>query len=168
MLRKGNLKELLEPKNGVVLNALDIPMGGAPLESPPQYLYVLTLFVVLNLFAQAFENIRHLASNEHAWQMTKELTEISTKAFPHDTMMWGTAATKQATTWPHVDDCGTATVVKIVAGHKYWVIMRPKLHNSSSGDMGTIKTFSKSIQPTEPCDKIWDCEGVLLGPGDMM
>jgi len=118
--------------------------------------------------------VRALASNEEAWQATRGLPEILPNAsFPSDTMLWGTAATKDATTWTHIDDHGLATVVKVMTGRKYWVTMQRKGVRGAKetlGNMGTIDAFgpSSAWRPSSSCSNLWDHEGVVLEAGDTL
>jgi len=116
---------------------------------------------------------RHLASNEQAWQEARDLPGMMSVNFPNDDTLWATAATQNATTWTHIDDHGMATIIKIMAGFKYWVILRPKFDRTDlglNGDMGSINAFASDSgwTPEGPCDTLWDHEAVLLGPGDML
>lgn len=91
--------------------------------------------------------------------------------FPSDDMMWATVATENATTWPHIDDHGMATIIKVMTGSKYWVVMRPKQNRSEldiNGDMDTIHAFGKGWSPNSSCHTIWDHEAVLLRAGDTL
>jgi len=99
-------------------------------------------------------------------------------------MTWGTAATKHAASWPHVDDEGFATVVTPVSGSKYWVVGKRRPQESGSrdehlGDMDSLDAFglryagfpkaNKAHQriwtPGKANTKLIDYEGVLLTPG---
>jgi hypothetical protein len=103
--------------------------------------------------------------------MTRHLPDLKhNTAFPNDDMVWGTAATQNATSWPHIDDHGMGTIVKVMAGRKYWVIMRPKdvSNSSSNGDMHSIRAFGQGWETSGSCHTIWDHEGVLLEAGDML
>src|SRR5262245_42264586 len=95
--------------------------------------------------------------------------------FPADAMEWATASTQDSTSWIHIDDHGLATVSCIRAGFKYWVLAVPKQKKAKgglgglSGNMGSIKAFDpKGWTPQGACDKLWDFEGVLLAPGDVL
>jgi hypothetical protein len=114
---------------------------------------------------------RNLASNEQAWQETRGIPAITDVAFPADDMLWGTAATAHATSWGHMDDHGVATIVKVIAGSKYWVVARPKRDRANmgtAGDMGTANAFTDEWEPSTAGDEFWDMEGVLLRAGDTL
>jgi hypothetical protein len=116
---------------------------------------------------------RSLASNEEAWQATRGLPEVTSQIFPSDAMLWATAGTEHATTWAHIDDHGLATVVKVMTGLKYWVIMYPKKERAkkdTKGDLCTRNAFGTSAtwQPSSACGDLWDHEGVLLEAGDTL
>jgi hypothetical protein len=123
-----------------------------------------------------------LASNEIAWHETRDSDGLQHQPFPGDSMIWGTASTRDATSWTHIDDHGMVTVVTVVAGLKYWVLAVPKRASDKSkskkntskkmkdlnGDMGTIKAFGKGWSPSTACDSLWDHEAILLGPSDTL
>lgn len=90
--------------------------------------------------------------------------------FPADSMVWGTAATLGATSWPHLDDHGMATIVKVVTGKKYWVVARPKKTQKlgAEGDMDCSKGFPDDWQPDSAGIQWWDHEGVILESGDLL
>lgn len=114
---------------------------------------------------------RHLASNEQAWQETRDLMSMMKVSFPSDDMLWGTAATQDTTTWAHIDDHGLATIVQIKTGLKYWVVMCPKRNAGppgSDGDMGSINGFANTWEPWSSSSNLWDHEGVLLEAGDTL
>jgi hypothetical protein len=96
---------------------------------------------------------------------------ITNVTFPSDAMLWGTAATAHATSWAHIDDHGMATIVRVMAGHKYWVIARPRRNrdpDSTAGDMRTANAFVEKWQPSSAGDENWELEGVLLEAGDTL
>jgi hypothetical protein len=138
MLHLGTLLDLLpcdDNNEQQALNVLDIPMGGAQTTAPPGYGSVHVYFFLWGevlLFAEAVFYLfyvclrRYLATNEKAWQETRDVPAITSINFPNDDMVWGTASTRNATTWGHIDDLGMASVIRIMTGRKYWVIMYPK------------------------------------------
>ena len=81
--------------------------------------------------------------------------------FPIDSTAWATAATEGATTWPHTDDYGMATIVQVMAGKKFWAVMRPK-HGENSKDAWIGHLGDSCIADN------FDCEGVLLDAGDTL
>jgi hypothetical protein len=114
-----------------------------------------------------------LASNEEAWQETRDAPGMMPTVHPSDQVVWGTAATKDSTTWTALNDHGTCMAISVIAGHKFVVLAslkreRPK--GDPFGDLGTIRGFgtpqSEKWSSVEECQKLWDLEGVLLGPGD--
>lgn len=109
-----------------------------------------------------------MASNEQAWQDTRDLRSIANMSFPSDSMVWATAATRNATTWDHIDDHGMATIVKVMTGRKYWITMRPKMGSSNAVDMGSINAFIDGWDPANPTVGAFDHEGILLEAGDIL
>jgi hypothetical protein len=94
--------------------------------------------------------------------------------FPTDAMLWGTAATKNATSWLHIEDYGLGTIIKLMAGKTYWVIARPKReqitneHRNMPGDFKSSYAFPDKWNTTLPGEQFWDYEGVVLEPGDTL
>jgi hypothetical protein len=176
----GTLEDLLDEKRerkNLVLNALDIKMGGASVPPPPQYQYKYFLFLcfVTNLLIASGSM---LASNEQAWQETRDLPEIVTGIYHNDETEWATAANRHAVSWLHEDDWGSGTSSKPIVGMKYWVVVRPKAgaDNGSAGDMGSIHAFGqighgyseREYSAGHAYTDLWDYEGVLLCPGDIL
>jgi hypothetical protein len=112
-----------------------------------------------------------LASNEEAWQETRDVNGIMPHVFPSDDVVWATASTRDSTSWMCIEDHGLASVVTIQAGLKYWVLGVPKKHGKKgdpNGNLGSIRAFGKGWSPSGACEMLWDHEGVLLGPGDIL
>jgi type IV secretory pathway TrbF-like protein len=92
-----------------------------------------------------------------------------------DELIWGTAATQHAVSWPHVDDEGFATMVSVQVGSKYWMVGRHKVHpifrqDDGIGNVDTINAFGVGIKdrswvPATSNTSQWDYEGILLTPG---
>jgi hypothetical protein len=89
---------------------------------------------------------------------------------PVDDLIWGAAATKGALTLPHVDDEGFATVVAIVSGSKYWVVMQPKdgVPDGGEGDQGTLFAYPSSWSYGETGCDVFEAEGIMLTAGDVL
>jgi hypothetical protein len=90
--------------------------------------------------------------------------------FPANSVLWGTAATRNATSWPHLDDHGMATIVKVMTGQKYWVVVRPKASQKSGGDgdLFSSNAFPDDWEPDQASETLWDHEGVVLQSGDLL
>lgn len=106
-----------------------------------------------------------LASHETAWRHSHTASGFSINAtLPLDHLTWGAPATRHAVSWHRVDADGLATVVRQVAGLKFWVVGTPKdLSRSLSNPLAfdgwdPIKSFTEH----------YDYEGVLLRPGDTL
>lgn len=95
-------------------------------------------------------------------------------AFPYDQMVWGSASTKDSTSWIPLIDNGLCMSITVVAGLKYVVLAVPKRKqtNAPLGDVGSLRAFGKigmeDWPPLSTCHELWDHEGVLLGPGDTL
>jgi hypothetical protein len=126
----------------------------------------------------SFANIIYsseLATNEEAWQQTRDVHGIMPLSFPSDQMMWGTATTKDSTTWTTVNDHGVSVAMSVIAGYKFVVLATRKQKRTKSdpiGDLRTIRGFGRpeteSWSPSADCHELWDHEGILLGPGDTL
>jgi hypothetical protein len=116
----------------------------------------------------------HLASNEQAWQATHDLLAMMQVGFPVDEMLWGTAATKNVTSWLHIDDYGLGKIVMNIARKKYYIIGRPKhdqiedQYCNAHGDLSSRNAFPSGWDASLPGVGFWDFEGVLLEPGDTL
>ena len=91
---------------------------------------------------------------------------LASARFPSDDMTWATVSTRGATTLTHMDDHGMGTVIQVMAGYKYWVILRPKCDRRDRPlvDMGSVNAFDGASWDFAR----WEYEGVLLGPGDTL
>jgi hypothetical protein len=97
------------------------------------------------------------------------MDDIMDEPYPSDALLWGTIATKHATSWFHVDDYGMATVVKIMTGMKYWVVAHPLPDASEGcyGNPGSVEAFGQ-WNPEDAGEHLWEHEGVILKAGDTM
>jgi hypothetical protein len=116
-----------------------------------------------------------LASNEEAWQETRDVHGMMPLAFPSDQMVWGTATMQDSTSWIPLHDHGMSMAICVTAGLKYVVLAVPKrkqMKGNPIGDLGSIRGYGKpeteNWSVTGACDTLWDHEGVLLGPGDIL
>lgn len=117
-----------------------------------------------------------LASNEEAWQETRDVRGMMPLLFPSDQMMWGTATTKDSTSWTPLNDHGMSMAMTVITGYKYVVLAVPKRKRSEShpiGDFGSVRAYggkpeTNDWSPSAHCDELWDHEGILLGPGDTL
>jgi hypothetical protein len=173
MLRIGSLADLLRTNNEGqrrILNILDIPMGEVvSVPTPPQYECVESITVFLTTYL--LHLCRNLATNAVAWHATRGVRGILGHLhFPRDEMIWATASTRGATTWCRMDDHGLGTVIQVMTGYQYWVVLRPKYDQGSPlVDMGSVNALNNSSWKLDDiCDTHWEYEGVLLGPGDTL
>jgi hypothetical protein len=92
---------------------------------------------------------------------------------PADKVIWGIASTRNASSWAHMDAQGVGTVIKVITGSKYWVLMTPKQQkraakDDGAGNMNSIRAFGPGWSPSGACEALWDHEGVLLREGDVL
>lgn len=166
-LKQGTLKDMLEISrrgdNSMIVNALDCAMGFQSGRTAPTPL-----------------RFSVLASDDKATMVTQGAVGLENINLSDQTM-WGLAATKNATSWVHVDDDGFATMVSVETGSKYWVLGRHRQRkgevstssddNSFSrlnGDMSTTHAFNNAFEPNDPYTDVMDYEGVLLRPGSLL
>jgi hypothetical protein len=111
-----------------------------------------------------------LASNEEAWQEGREEKGINLgRTFPSDQVVWATASTRDSISSMHLDGSGFATSIKVIMGLKYWVLASSRRNEDGKileGDLGSVMAF-KDFSP-DVCHSLWEFEGVLLGPGDIL
>jgi hypothetical protein len=172
----GRLQDLLPGPDGKSkrgLSVVEIPMGGSNVPNPPLHRsnpYCISCSQYANRMHSS-----ELASNEEAWQETRDLRGMMPMPFPSDEMVWGTATTQDAVSWIDLNAHGTGMAISVAVGCKYVVVAIPNRKQTPGnpiGDLGSIRGFGKpeteSWSPTDACDDLWDHEGVLLGPGDTL
>lgn len=143
MLSTGTLQELLDnvqENSPVALNVLDLPLGDAAVPIPPMF--------------------TDLATDAYSTPCVKDLVKIWDL---RDTLSWGTAATKNAVSWFHIEDDGFATAVSVQAGSKWWVLADRIRDDPRSDDMRDTKAFD-GWKVRHIDGKRWRLEGVLLVP----
>jgi hypothetical protein len=118
-----------------------------------------------------FNSLFHssFSSSAQGWQEAKGMDGLMDEPFPSDALLWGTVATKHATSWFHVDDYGMATVVKVMTGMKYWVVAHPSPDASEGcyGNPGSVEAFA-GWNAEDSGEHLWEYEGVLLTSGNML
>jgi hypothetical protein len=115
-------------------------------------------------------NNSYLASQEIAWKETWRRRGFVEQGSLTDETNWGAAATKGATTMVHIDDAGFGTAITMLAGSKYWVVMRskPDAKKGEVGDLASINAFPEEWDYGHTGAEIWDAEGILLEAGDTL
>lgn len=103
-----------------------------------------------------------LASHEQAWEESRDLGNFTPEVNLNDDLAWGTAATKHASSWLHVDDDGFGTVVTVKTGAKYWVVARPR-----NPSLRSTAGFGLKWDPVVP-DEDDEMEAVVLRPGTVL
>lgn len=114
---------------------------------------------------------RALDSGELAWHLTRGLAGCRVERNLKDDTTWGLAGTKGATSLTHIDDDGLATVVRIMAGSKYWVVMNsktPQDDNDYAGDLKSIDAFPVNFSYGDSGAGYFEGEGILLTTGDVL
>jgi hypothetical protein len=190
-VQTGTLRDLFnasrDSKSQTILNALSLPLGDVSAEAPPKFRSgTLTSSPKQFNLSPIF---RYLASHEAAWQLCRGRPGFVRLPPFSDQLIWGTAASKHAASWPHIDDEGFATVCTPQVGSKYWVLGRQRRQVSTAtpvdnafGDMGSVNAFGLKFAENDSVDKeddrvwqpgssnteIFDYEGVLLTPGSVL
>jgi hypothetical protein len=112
-----------------------------------------------------------LASEEKAWHETKGLAGCVIERNLSDETNWAIAGTRGATSMTHIDDDGFGTAVRVMAGSKYWVVMRsrePSDSDDHSGDLKSFKGFPLNFQLGHTGDGYFEAEGIHLKLGDVL
>ena len=105
-----------------------------------------------------------LSSEVEAWRLTEGLPFCRDKAlYPTAAMRWGLAATAGARHWLHLDCDGLGTVVDLLCGSKWWILLKPHLYGEPDST-AHIDLFLDNFDPSVVV-KTWDAEAVLLTPG---
>ena len=142
-LRVGTLEDILgmalDP-NGAIVNGLSFPLPLSAIKRDK------------------------LSSEIEAWRLTEGLPFCRNKAlYPTSDMRWGLAATAGARHWTHVDCDGLATVVELLCGLKWWILLKPDLPGEPDPS-AHVDLFLNDFDPSVVV-KTWDAEAVLLMPG---
>lgn len=154
---KGKLRDLLrneDDDSAVAMNVLDLPLGKTPVPVPPMY--------------------DDLASDAYSVNHVKHLLAVKDLS---DTTSWGTAATRNAVSWFHIDDIGLATSAWVQAGSKWWVLARKKKNKPRSDEADDSRAGEVEDPPADEVTDIrifnnwnvetidteqWDLEAVHL------
>jgi hypothetical protein len=84
--------------------------------------------------------------------------------YPSHDMSWAVASLKGATTFPHIDTAGLASMISVLCGAKYWVILRRK-----DAQLTEVDAFGDDWSPSAPpSDQVYDAEGLLLTKGSVL
>lgn len=139
MLEDGTLQDLLDAVDEglpYALNCLELPLGGKWAPTPPRF--------------------ADFTTETYARPLVRELIYVKDMG---NTLSWATAATRNAVSWPHIDDDGFGTTVMVQAGKKIWIMLRLKERDEE--ETGTTEAFR-----TWTVDKIdeisYEAEGVHL------
>jgi hypothetical protein len=112
-----------------------------------------------------------LASEEKAWHETRGLPGCRKERNLNDDTKWGITGTKGCTSMTHLDDDGLATAVRVMAGSKYWVVMKPRnrtSNNEFTGDLSSIEAFPLDFDMCHSGHGHFEGEGVHLIQGDVL
>lgn len=143
MLTDGTLQDMLDnvrTNKGIVMNCLDLPLGGQAVEVPPMF--------------------TDIATETHSLPIVKNLVRVTDLS---DDLVWGTVATMHANSWPHTDDEGFGTTVMVLVGGKNWILADTRLALTDRDDMAHIGAYGtlgvNTFEETE-----WTHEAVHLTP----
>lgn len=145
MLTHATLQDLantVREKNTVVLNCLDLPLGGQTVDFPPMF--------------------TDLVTETYALPFVKSL--VVAKDLSHN-LSWGTASTKNAILWLHTDDEGFATSISVKAGAKLWILADSTKSVDDSDEMANIHVYGKTLGVNDFTEEEWSHEAILLKPG---
>jgi hypothetical protein len=82
--------------------------------------------------------------------------------------IWGLAATSGAMSMVHMDDCGLATVVCIMTGSKWWVVLRGKGTQGEMGDLTSTHAFPLNWNHFSTGKGAFEAEALQLRAGDVL
>lgn len=112
-----------------------------------------------------------MASQEKAWHETQGLPGCKKERNLRDETDWAIAGNKGVTSLTHIDDDGFATVVRVMAGSKYWVLMdsrEPSDDEDFSGNLSSINAFPFNFSYGHAGDGYFKAEGLHLVAGDTL
>lgn len=125
----------------------------------------------LIFFQRLADILSWFSSNETAWQQTLGVKGLARIPPPNDDTSWATTATKNATSWFHVDANGLGTEVTNVCGEKYWVLCNRRYDLPDSnplGNMSSIACLPEDHDPWSSFSEVFEHEGILLKPGSIL
>lgn len=126
---------------GSILNALDLPLPGAP-HFPLK-----------------------IASDVQAFNSTLDMPSCGRDVlYPVPSMKWALAATTGAHHAWHIDCNGFGTVIDVQAGYKWWVVAEEK----TVGDFASISLFLDNFSVDKVNEHKWLIEAILLAPGSRL
>lgn len=147
MLELGTLQFLLDQVRGnscIAYNVLDLPLRKSIVKIPPR--------------------LEDISTDAYSVPFVKELTQVRDL---RDTTKWGTAASKDANSWPHIDDYGLGTSVHVQTGSKLWVLAEKIQEDRKADEMGDIGAFNRwGVRKMDP--KLWRLEAVHLQPNSVL
>ncbi|EIN03432.1 hypothetical protein PUNSTDRAFT_139555 [Punctularia strigosozonata HHB-11173 SS5] len=133
---------------GRVYNALSIPIGKRPLVD--------------------IAGLAGLDMGRVAWIPARQTMQLKARQefpYPDHAVSWATAATTDATSWPHIDGEGAGTAVVIVQGMKLWCIARRK---SFDHGLETINAVPEGFEPSAANTDFFEYEMYLLREKDCL
>lgn len=111
-----------------------------------------------------------MSSEIEAWRLTEGLKFCPNAVnFPVGQMRWGSAATRGARRWTHVDSDGLGTFVDVQCGAKWWITFSPPptqgkdILGFTFERMGVID--GTHLTPHERIEGGWVAEALYLTPG---
>jgi|ERR1700721_2179826 hypothetical protein len=103
-----------------------------------------------------------------ACHLTRGLAGLRAKGYDGEDLVWGCAATAWATSLAHIDDDGLATAICVMAGSKYWVVMRSKTSEVvENGNLRSTRAFPQNFYKNSG-KGLWEAEGIHLVQGDVL
>lgn len=139
----GTLQDLLDATSSgatSAMNVLDLPLGLSPVDVPPNFL--------------------DLATETFSAPFVKNIVDIQDAS---NSLSWGTASTKNALSWFHVDDEGFATSVRVLTGGKLWVLADKIRKDLRRDEMSSTEVF-KTWNVRDIDGEQWTLEAVHLRP----
>jgi hypothetical protein len=170
LLKVGTLDQLHSAADKRVLLSLSLPLGAGGIVDTPRLRYV--YFHISSVITYLTHLASDLSSDRWAWLQTNGAAGFRKSNHPSDDTTWGTAGSRGAVSWIHLDDEGFNTSTQVLTGRKYWVVFSrdPTLpRHDIRGDMGGIG-WSPDLEQFMAHDlKGWfKAEAVEMGPGCLL
>jgi hypothetical protein len=111
------------------------------------------------------------ATHEQAFHETHKVDGFCDLHRDKEDLIWGVAATTGTMSTPHIDNAGLATCISVMAGSKWWVVMRKRQDMNSGdrqGDLSSIHFFPLNWDTNSTGKEFLEAEGLHLKQGDVL
>jgi hypothetical protein len=110
------------------------------------------------------DDYRSLSSHTVAWNLTRGCPGATHDSPPTDQINWATSGYTNVTTYAHKDGQGTGTVIRTIAGCKYWVTHKQRAdRRGRAGDIMCMWGFEEGDMG-DSLSEYFQHEAVVLTP----